>query len=150
MAAVCVDASLVMAWLLPEELSAQAFALRELWERQDAELVAPPMLEIEVPSALRQAAYRRRITMGEGDEALQAFLDMGIRIRQPTGLLSQAWNLGKAVNAPRLYDVYYLALAEMEGCELWTADRRFVNLVGSRSAPAKWLGNVSVSGGTSG
>jgi len=142
MVAVCVDASLVLAWLLPEQLSGAAFILKELWDEEGAELIAPPLVQMEVPSGLRQAVYRGRITLDEGDEALKAFLEMDIRIRQPDGLLGRAWELGKTVNAPRLYDLYYLALAEMERCELWTADRRLVNLAGSRSAAVKWIGDI--------
>ena len=143
MVAVCLDASLVLAWLLPEQLSGAAFVLKERWDEEGAELVAPSLVQMEVPSSLRQAVYRGRITIDEGDEALKAFLEMDIRICQPEGLLGRAWELGKAVNAPRLYDLYYLALAEMEGCELWTADRRLVNLAGSHSAAAKWVGDIA-------
>lgn len=141
MALLCVDASLVLAWLLPEELSDAAFALRQRWDAQEIELIAPPLLNVEVPSVLRQAAYRGRITLDEADEALGAFLEMGIRLRQPEGLLPQAWALAKALNAPRLYDMFYLALAEMEGCQLWTADRRLWNLVVGRSGLVKWVGD---------
>ena len=142
MVAVCVDASLVLAWLLPEQLSGAAFSLKQLWDEEGAELIAPSLVQMEVPSSLRQAVYRGRITLDEGDEALKAFLEMDIRIRHPEGLLGRTWELGKAVNAPRLYALYYLALAEMEGCELWTADRRLVNLAGPRSAVARWIGDV--------
>jgi len=142
MVAICVDASLVLAWLLPEELSGAAFSLKERWDEEDAELIAPSLVKMEVPSGLRQAVYRGRIALDEGDEALKAFQEMDIRICEPEGLLGRAWELGKAVNAPRLYDIFYLALAEMEGCELWTADRRLVNLAGPRSAVARWIGDV--------
>lgn len=143
MAAVCLDASLVLAWLLPEELSEVALALRQRWKNGEAELIAPPLLNIEVPSALRQAAYRGRITIDEADEALATFLEMGIRLRQPEGLLTQAWSLAKAVNAPRLYDMFYVAVAELEGCQLWTADRRLLNLVAHRTALVKWVGDFN-------
>ena len=144
MTVICVDASLVLAWLLPEELSAKAFALKEQWDEQGTELVAPALLHSEVPSVLRQSVYRGRIALDEGDEAFQSFLEMSIRIREPEGLLAQAWALGKAVNAPRLYDVFYLALAEMQGCEFWTADRRLANLVASRSTLARWVGDFTL------
>lgn len=142
MAAVCVDASLVLAWLLPEELSAKAFAQKAQWDEQNTELIAPPLLMAEVPSALRQSVYRHRVPLVQGDEAFKEFLEMGIRIRQPEGLLTHAWDLGKALNASRLYDMYYLALAEMERCELWTADRRLLNLAAPRWALVRWIGDV--------
>jgi predicted nucleic acid-binding protein len=141
MVAVCLDASLVLTWLLPEEFSPKAFALRSLWDEQATQLIAPPLLRIEVASGLRQAVHRGRLDIGEGDEAFQTFLEMNIHIREPEPLLTQAWNLGKSVSAPRLYDVFYVALAELERCELWTADRRLVNLVKDRWPLVKWLGD---------
>lgn len=143
MAGVCVDASLVVAWFLPEEFSDEAFALKERWVSEGVELVAPVMLASEVPSALRQAVYRGRVLPTEGDEAFATFLEMPIRTIQPESLLSRAWEIGKAVNAPRLYDVFYVALADIEGCELWTADRRLINLVRPRFPHVHWLGETS-------
>jgi predicted nucleic acid-binding protein len=143
LAEVCVDASLVIAWFLPEEFSDQAFALKDRWAGEDVELIAPVMLASEVPSALRQAVYRHRIVAGEGDEAFAAFLEMPIRILQPDNLLSRAWEIGKAVNAPRLYDAFYVALADIQDCELWTADRRLANLVQPTFPQVHWLGEAS-------
>ncbi len=143
MAEVCVDASLVIAWFLPEEFSDDAFALKERWDAEGVELVAPVMLASEVPSTLRQAVYRGRILAGEGDEAFAAFLEIPIRIIQPENLLSHAWEIGKAVNAPRLYDAFYIGLADIQDCELWTADRRLVNLVQSQFPQVHWLGEAA-------
>jgi len=138
----CVDASLVLLWLLPEELSLQADSLRERWLAEGTQLVAPPLLLAEVPSTLRQAIYRRRITPEEGKEAFTVFLDLELQILQPDGLLTRAWELGGDFNAPRLYDFFYVALAELIGCPLWTADRRLVSLVERRCPWVHWLGEV--------
>lgn len=142
MAAVCVDASLVLSWLLSEQFSDAAFALRERWAAKGVELVAPIMLASEVPSVLRQAVYRGRISASEGDEAFAAFLEMPVHIIQPENLLPRAWEIGKVVNAPRLYDAFYVALADIEGCDLWTADRRLANLVQSKFPQVRWLGET--------
>lgn len=144
MTAVCVDASLVLAWLLPEELSERAFALKELWDEEGVDLNAPPLLYIEVPSVLRQAIFRGRITPEEGEIALQAFLEMSIRRREPERLLTRSWDIAKSVNAPRLYDMFYLALAEIQGYDLWTADRRLANIAAPRPAPVNWVGDSSL------
>gem|GEM_PF-6789627 len=36
-----------------------------------------------------------------------------------------------ALNLPTVYGALYLAVAELEGCELWTADSRFAKLASS-------------------
>ena len=137
---VCLDASLVLLWFLREPLSTRADALLQEWRTNDVEFIAPSLLMVEVPSVLRQAVHRGRVTTAEGDETLHAFLEIDIRIREPAGLLNRTWELGKTLNAPRLYDMYYLALAEIEACELWTADQRFVNLVAPHSSLVRLVG----------
>ena len=139
---VCLDASLVLSWLLPEDLSAKAFKLRSDWDSSQEQLVAPGLLRLEVPSSLRLATYRGRVTRDESDEALAAFLDMEIRIVEPRGLLAEAWELGEKLNAPRLYDFFYVALARLQGCDLWTADQRLVNFASAHCPWVKWVGSV--------
>lgn len=142
MAQYCVDASLVLLWLLPEELTERAYALKDRWDRGSTELVAPPLLLAEVPSGLRRAVYRGRIAPEAGEEAFKAFLDMRVRILLPERLLERAWDLGQSLNTPHLYDFYYVALASLENCELWTADKRLVNLVQGRFPLIRWVGQL--------
>jgi predicted nucleic acid-binding protein len=57
--------------------------------------------------------------------------------------MDSAWRWAVTVNAPRMYDMYYLALAEREQCDLWTADRRLQRLVGGKSERIHWVGDWS-------
>jgi predicted nucleic acid-binding protein len=41
---------------------------------------------------------------------------------------------------PAVYDTHYLALADILGCDLWTADERFFNSVKEQQPRVKWLG----------
>ena len=141
MATVCVDASLVLAWLLPEELTAAAYAAKDMLERKGTELIAPSMLALEVPSVLRQSVHRGRVSAKYGDEAFASFQLMDIRVSHPRPLVERAWALGKTLNVGRLYDMYYLALAEIESCELWTADRRLANLAEQHPVAVRWIGD---------
>jgi predicted nucleic acid-binding protein len=140
-ALVCVDASIVISWLFQEELSDRAFEARSRWKRQSDRLVAPPMLTFEAPSVIRQSVHREGISESEGDEALQAFLDFNIEILQPAPLVYEAWSIGKALDAPRLYDMYYVALSSLVSCEMWTADERLFNLARRRHSFVRWLGD---------
>jgi predicted nucleic acid-binding protein len=140
MPAVCLDASMVLLWLLEEDLSAKADARLNEWRDAGTEFVSHHLLSAEVPSVLRQAVHGGRISVEEGDEAFESFVAMDIRTRQPDRLVRRAWELGKALNASKLYDMCYLALAELEQCELWTADRRLANLAGQRTQLVHWVG----------
>lgn len=139
---VCVDASLVAAWLLPEELSDKAIRLRERLRSVGESFIAPGLLTVEVSSTLRKAVYRQRVPAEFGEEAYEAFKSFPIDIHDSRPLMDSAWAWAKTVSAPRLYDMYYLALAEREACDLWTADGRFVRLVGGQSSRLHWLGEL--------
>jgi predicted nucleic acid-binding protein len=69
---------------------------------------------------------------------------------QPTGLYQRAWELARHFDRPAAYDAHYLALAEMEGCPLWTADGRLFNAVRHELDWVNWLGdyqaNITKSG----
>src|SRR3954463_14812484 len=116
---ICIDASVVVAALLPEGLSDKATTLFGKWQTEGERLVAPPILLAEVPSILRRAVYTGRSTQAEGLEALGSFLDLPVEVHDFQPLQEAAWAWGAALNTPRLYDMYYLALADQLDCDLW-------------------------------
>jgi predicted nucleic acid-binding protein len=133
----------VLAFLLrDEEFTENATTLLAAWREAREELIAPALLPFEVTSGLRLAVYRSRISMDESDEQYTTFRAMPIEIRRPNRLLDEAWEIGKRLNPPRLYDSSYLALGNIEGCDVWTADRRFFRFVARRSSRLKWVGDV--------
>lgn len=135
---VCVDASLVVSGLMPEEQSQHVEALWTRWQRDQIFPFGPPLLYAEVTSVLRQAVFLGRLTPEQGELAFGIFCDLGIAISTRTDLHLLAWELAKAHNRPRAYDCMYLAAAQAEGCDLWTGDRRLVNAV---NLPwVRWLG----------
>jgi predicted nucleic acid-binding protein len=126
---VCVDASLVLMLLLPDEHSDRAESLFYRWAQENTPLVGPPLLYAEVPSVLRAAVFFNRITPDEGEVAFESFCGLSIAVAAGAGLHRIAWNLAKTYSRPRIYDSMYLAAAQAEGCELWTGDLRLTNAV---------------------
>ncbi len=51
--------------------------------------------------------------------------------------------MAKEFNLPVCYDMQYLAVAELEDCELWTSDERLVNSLSSQNKRIKWVGDYS-------
>jgi predicted nucleic acid-binding protein len=140
---ICVDASLVLAFLLPEEdFTVQASSLFARWRETQETMIAPALLAFEVLSSIRLAVYSSRIDADTGDGSFAVFRQMPIEIRNPEGLWDRCWDIGKAMNTPRLYDASYLALGDIEGCDVWSADRRFVRFEGERSPRLRWVGDV--------
>ena len=129
MPSVCVDASLVLMLLLEEDGSERAEALWARWQAEGATLLGPPLLFAEVPSVLRGAVFFGRLRQEEGEEAFETFCAMGIGVSRRADLHRLAWELAKQHRRPRVYDSFYQAAAQAEGCELWTGDRRLANAV---------------------
>ena len=129
MPSVCVDASLLLILLLPDERREFVRALWARWQAERATLLGPSLLYEEVPSVLRAAVFFGRLRPEEGEEAFETFCAMGIGVSRRPDLHRLAWELAKQHRRPRVYDSFYLAAAQAEGCELWTGDRRLANAV---------------------
>ena len=59
-------------------------------------------------------------------ERLQVFLAYQVQFVAPADLYERSLLLADAQNLRAVYDAQYLALAEIEGCECWTADDRLL------------------------
>jgi len=138
---VCVDAGIVIKLVVNEEDSDLAESLWRSWLQNDILPIAPGLFPFEVTAVIRKAVYQGRISPDEGWEALQKALAFAVTILTPTSLHEAAWEFATHFNRPTAYDAHYLALAEMYGCEFWTADRRLYNAVKEELSWVKWLGD---------
>ena len=136
---VCVDASLAILWLLPAQKTPQADFLFERWYEKDARLIGPPLFDAEVTSTIRRYVYMNRLLPEEGEKVFAIYSELGIQTLNPAGLSRKAWELAKQYNRPRTYDMQYLALAEIEDCELWTADQRLINGLNGQNPRIRWI-----------
>lgn len=139
---VCVDASLALKLVLAETDSEHAHALWQSWLDADTEVLAPEHLAFEATSVIRNHVYRGLISTKTGRQAFDALHAQAITLIPSADLNARAWELAEQFGRPTAYDAYYLALAEMLGCDLWTADRRLVNAVSQAMGWVKWLGNA--------
>jgi predicted nucleic acid-binding protein len=130
---ICLDASVAVKLILDEEWSDLALALYRATIRSGESIVAPQLLRMEVTNILRQ---RMRLTGGpslaEASWLLDRFLALEIAVLNPPGLHQRALALADGLGLPATYDAHYLALAEKQGCEFWTDDRRLIRLAGNR------------------
>lgn len=77
---VCIDASLAVKLVLPEEHADRARALWMEWVRQGTECFAPVLWGYEVASVVRKYGHRGSLTPEEKDEALRLLLGSSIQI----------------------------------------------------------------------
>ncbi len=129
---ICVDASVALKWVfVAEEHSREARTLlRASHEHRDA-IVAPPLLLSEVANAIRQRMRRGQLQLDEARSLLAQFLALPIRLRAPDVLYDRALVLAAAHDLPAIYDAQYVALAQLLGITLWTADQRLLGAVRS-------------------
>ena len=133
---VCVDASLAVKWVTDEAFSTEAIRLLLQWHKDQVFMVAPSFFFAEVDSILlRKAVLVRRpasapeLTREEADGAFRQMLDMPVTVLALPGQRERAWELAALFGFPTVYDATYLALAELRGCEFWTADDRLYDRV---------------------
>ena len=138
---VVVDASVALKWVLQEEYTEEALALRSRWEDNAELIIAPPIFRSEVSNVLHRRARREEFTHVDARDLLDALLP-AVATTEPGGLYGRALTMAGELMLRSTYDVLYLALAESEGCEFWTADLRFVRSVQHRFSQVRGITEV--------
>ena len=143
---VVVDASVVLKWQLgDEQYVAQAVAIKDDFLIRGAiTLIAPHLLVCEVINGILSAVKKKRIKAGLVREMVGNFLAAGVELRSadPWRIveLSAQYNISA-------YDAAYVALAQAEGCDLWTGDRPLYQAVRQYLPAVRWIGDyVSIAG----
>ncbi len=144
---VVVDASVVLKWQLnDEEYIPQATALRnDFYALGAVKAIAPHLLVYEVINGILTATRRKRLVSDKALEVLDNLMELGVELREvePEKVLESALEHNLAA-----YDAAYLALAESEGCELWTGDRPFYQAVKDELPRVKWIADYIPVGDT--
>jgi predicted nucleic acid-binding protein len=91
--------------------------------------IAPPLFESEVDTAIRRRVYDGRLNPAEGERAFQGLDKVPVQIVQHPNTRQRSRQIADQFNLRTLYDATYAALAELRGCEFWTADKVFYDAV---------------------
>ncbi|HYB01049.1 MAG TPA: type II toxin-antitoxin system VapC family toxin [Ktedonobacteraceae bacterium] len=128
---VVVDTSIVLKWVLDEPDSATALALLTKWVNDEIVIQAPALLAYEVANALFQRVRKGEMTAERAWQALEdvLFPELLLNFVEYREISKRAILLAHQYNLPATYDAQYLALAEHEKCDYWTADIRLSNAV---------------------
>ncbi len=118
-----VDASVATKWVLAEDGSDRANALRDA-----PRLIAPSLLAAEVGNALWKAVRRGDVAREDAVAALRSLLVPFDELVPSEALHTRALELAIELRHP-IYDCFYLAPAERENAPLVTADRRLLDAV---------------------
>lgn len=140
MSSAVVDASLALKWVKSEPYTAEARDQLEQWVKNGVTRRVPPLFPYEIANVLHRKARHGSATQAELERAFDSILGLvSITPLQP-GLIKRAMALAAELHQAASYDVQYVALAEIAGCELWTADERFWNAVRARFPFVRWIG----------
>ena len=140
---VVVDASLAFKWLVKEEHSDRAQALSRSWANDGIQASAPYLMPVEVANALHRRVARGELTVSDAVRLLEYLLASGIELRNEQDLHVRALRLANHLQQGAVYDAHYLALAEILGCEYWTADERFYRAAMSSAQNVHWIGEFA-------
>lgn len=125
------DSSVALKWVLAEPDSGRAIRLRNEYNAQVHDLVAPDIFTPEIANALAVAERQRRINPGEAAIFFHDILCNSPAIFPTAPLLVRAIEMSLATSQA-VYDCAYLAHAESEHCEMVTADDQLARKVKSQ------------------
>lgn len=126
---VCVDASVAVKWLIPERDSDRAVALLTHSRTGAHQLVGPSHLIQEVTSAILKKMRLGEIEIEQARTLSVRAGELMVEIVSPPTLPLRAFEIAARFNLKWIYDAFYVALAEIVECELWTADERLHEIV---------------------
>ncbi len=125
---VVVDSNIFLAIVLDLPYSQAAANKYREWVSNDKQRIAPTLFEYEVVSILRRYVQSGLLSNTESHRYVDDIAKSGIEIVAPSRALhyaSLSW--ADKIGQAKTYDAHYLALAEQESAEFWTADKRLAN-----------------------
>jgi predicted nucleic acid-binding protein len=116
----------------------------EQWQQENVELIVPTLWSYEIVSSLRKGVAIGRVSPEQAIAALESILAMGIEEVPPTPTLHRlALQWSGRLNQTVAYDAAYLALAESQEADFWTADRRLADA--ARNWGTSWVHHIDES-----
>jgi predicted nucleic acid-binding protein len=126
-----VDASVAIKWIVTEEDSERALALKARYR-----IVAPQLIYAECSNILWKKARRGEISPALIGDYARMIAELNIDTTSLRALVEPAAKLSQASDHPT-YDCFYLALALNENCLMVTADQAFYRKLWQLARPER-------------
>jgi len=127
-----VDTSVALKWVVREDFTDNALALRDDSLRRNDPIYVPPLLMYEATNVLYDFARRRIFTERQAEQAVADIAAIVTIVPFDLPQLIGAMRIANQANKQDTYDSQFLAFALHMGSELWTADRHYERAVGKR------------------
>jgi predicted nucleic acid-binding protein len=133
-----IDASIAVKWVVEEDGTSEALALRH-----KTRLIAPDLLIAECANILWKKFQRDELTDDEALLAARLLQGAEIELSPMRTLLDATTSLAIALDHPA-YDCIYLALAAERDCQLVTADERLLRKLAQSRQPKLRMRAISL------
>jgi predicted nucleic acid-binding protein len=125
---IVIDANIAVRAILPIEGKSNVLERLVSWHRSRSKIFAPELLIAETVSVSRRGIFDRWITEEEGQVAIDDLYRLGVEIiPSDVGICQAALAWASRLGQSKAYDGFYLAVAERQGAEFWTADEKLAN-----------------------
>jgi predicted nucleic acid-binding protein len=102
-------------------------------------LIAPPFFEVEADTAIRKRVHDGRLSPTDARRAFAGLDRVTVHLFTHPNLRQRTREIAEQFNLRTVYDATYAALAELRGCEFWTADKVFYDTVRAVLTFVKYL-----------
>ena len=106
-------------------------------------MIAPPLFEMEVDSIVLTRFVEGSVTSRTANKIWSELAALPVAIKTHRSMRQRAREIARHFNQRKVYDSTYAALADLRGCEFWTADKRFYDAVRAGLPFVKYLPNFS-------
>jgi predicted nucleic acid-binding protein len=125
---IVIDANIAVRAILPIGGKSDVLELLISWHRSRSKIFAPDILIAETVSVIRRGIFDNWITEEEGQVAVEDLYRLGVEfVPSDAGICQAALAWSGKLDQSKAYDGFYLAVAEKQGAELWTADEKLVH-----------------------
>lgn len=132
-----IDASVVLAWLLPNEIyKRHANAILELYRQKKIEIIAPAILPYEITNGIKTAVLRKRVTKELAYEQIDLYQDLEIKLVAINGRHVLEIAIEENISA---YDSAYVSLMTLQKKPLITADKKLYTILLQKKKAVKWI-----------
>ena len=142
---ICLDASIVAKWAFPEELQHEALELRSAHDAVQVGFVAPEHFSVERVSTVRHKLAQGGVDFEAALRALRLLCKIEVTLVSMDAVaertLAIAHQLGESC-----WDAAYIAVAETEDCDFWTADKDLARKAKPHFPFVKLLGEDTLEG----
>jgi predicted nucleic acid-binding protein len=136
---VVIDASLAIKWVIEEEGTKTALALRDKWKEEDAYLCAPDFMLVELHSIIWKKLLRGLVQPTDPIIGQTPTFGLDLNWTSTQFLLTSAFLLA-IQHRVSIYDALYAALAQSLQAPLYTADQSLVEKLKNSTVAVQTFG----------